>query len=151
MSVYSDGDGAFKSKVKDLFNEEGIEHITTRNHANIIERFIRTLQNGIFDRVRNTDRKLQDILPLVINKYNNTIHSSTGLTPNDAHTDNNRVSVATNLAIHSINKRKYPSLSIGSKVKYIQRDTVIIRVEKKQQADGQIIFIQSLRLIEICY
>jgi hypothetical protein len=117
MSVYSDEDSAFKSKVKDWFNVEGIEHITTRNHANIIERFIRTLKNGVFDRVRNTDRKWQDILPLVINKYNNTIHSTIGTTPNDAHNDNNRVSVATNLAIHSINKRKYPSLSIGSKVK----------------------------------
>jgi hypothetical protein len=117
MSVYSDEDSAFKSKEKELFNDEGIEHITTRNHANVIERFIRTIKNMIHDRLRNNDRQWQDILPFVINKYNNTVHSSSGMTPNQGHNDNNRVSVATNLAIHSINKRKYPSLSIGSKVK----------------------------------
>jgi predicted dithiol-disulfide oxidoreductase (DUF899 family) len=49
MSVYSDDDGAFNRKVKDFFKSEGIEHIITRTHANVAERFIRTLKNGIFD------------------------------------------------------------------------------------------------------
>ncbi len=53
----------------------------------------------------------------VVNKYNNTVHSSTGMSPNRAHNDNNRVSVATSLAIHSNNKRNYPSLKEGDKVK----------------------------------
>ena len=54
MSVYSDDDGAFKSKVKELFDGEGINHVITRTHANVVERFIRTLKNGIHDRVRFT-------------------------------------------------------------------------------------------------
>ena len=29
MSIYSDGDGAFKFKVKELFDGEGIKHIIT--------------------------------------------------------------------------------------------------------------------------
>ena len=41
ISVYSDDDGAFKSKVKELFNDNGINHITTLTHANVAERFIR--------------------------------------------------------------------------------------------------------------
>jgi hypothetical protein len=67
--------------------------------------------------VRNTDRQWQDMIPLVVNKYNNTIHSSTSNTPNQGHNDNNRVSVATSLAIHSNYKRNYPSLTEGDKVK----------------------------------
>lgn len=50
ISVYSDDDGAFKSKVKQLFDSEGINHIVTLTHANVVERFIRTLKNGIHDK-----------------------------------------------------------------------------------------------------
>ena len=75
MSIYSDDDGAFKSKVKELFDGEGINHIITLTHANVVERFIRTLKNGIHDRVRFTNSKWEDMLKIVINKYNNTIHS----------------------------------------------------------------------------
>jgi hypothetical protein len=117
MSVYSDDDGAFKSKVNDFFKSYGITHITTKTHSNVAERFIRTLKNMIHDRLRGTDRKWEDMVPFVINKYNNTIHSSTGLCPDQAHNDNNRTSVAINLTLHSVYKRKYPSLKEGDKVK----------------------------------
>jgi hypothetical protein len=117
MSVYSDDDPAFKSNVNDFFKSEQIEHIITRTHANVVERFIRTIKNMIHDRVRNTDRKWEDMILFIIKKYNNTIQSSIGLTPNQGHNDNNRVSVATSLALHSDYKRKYPSLSVGDKVK----------------------------------
>ena len=43
MSIYSDDDGAFKSKVKECFDEEGINHVIALTHANVVERFIRTL------------------------------------------------------------------------------------------------------------
>ena len=55
ISIYSDDDGAFKSKVKTLFESEGINHIVTRTHANVAERWIRTLKSGIHDRVRFTN------------------------------------------------------------------------------------------------
>ena len=44
MSIYSDDDSAFKAKVKELFDGEGIKHITTLTHANVVERFIRTIK-----------------------------------------------------------------------------------------------------------
>ena len=77
MSIYSDGDGAFKSKVKEFFDGEGINHIATSTHANVVERWIRALTNGIYDRVRFTNGNCEDMLKIVVNKYNNTIHSST--------------------------------------------------------------------------
>ena len=42
MSIYSDDDGAFKSKVETFFDGEGINHIITATHANVAERWIRT-------------------------------------------------------------------------------------------------------------
>jgi hypothetical protein len=117
MNIYSDDDPAFKSNVNDFFKSEDIEHIITRTHANNCERFIRTIKNMIHDRVRNTDRQWQDMIPFIVKKYNSTIHTSTGLTPNQGHKDNNRVTVATSLALHSDYKRKYHSKSLGDKVK----------------------------------
>ena len=41
MSVYSDDDGAFanKNNVQEFFESEGINHIVTKTHANVAERF----------------------------------------------------------------------------------------------------------------
>ena len=54
MSIYSDNDGAFMSVVKEFLDGEGIQHTTTLTHANVAERFIRTIKNMIHDRVRLT-------------------------------------------------------------------------------------------------
>ena len=53
MSVYTDDDGAFatKNQVQDFFNSEGIKHKMTKTHANVAERFFRTMKNTIHDRV----------------------------------------------------------------------------------------------------
>ena len=117
ISVYSDDDGAFKSKVKEFFDGEGINHIVTLTHANVVERFIRTLKNSIHDRVRLTNGKWEDMLKFVINKYSNTIHSSTNHTPKEAHQDKNSPDVAVNLATKSIHKRKYKNINVGDNVK----------------------------------
>ena len=107
MSVYSDDDGAFKSKVKLFLDGEGINQIVTLTHANVVERWIRTLKNGIHDRVRVTNANWEDMLKPVVNKYINTIHSSTNHTPKDAHEDKNSSDVIANLTVNRINKRKY--------------------------------------------
>jgi hypothetical protein len=44
INVYSDDDGAFKSKVKEFFDGEGVNHIVTLTRANVVERFICTLK-----------------------------------------------------------------------------------------------------------
>ena len=48
MSVHSDDDGAFatKNQVQDFFNSAGIHHIVTKTHANVAERFIRTMKKS---------------------------------------------------------------------------------------------------------
>ena len=58
MSIYSDDDGTFKSVVKEFFDAEGINHIITLAHANVVERFIRTLKNMVHDRVSELMKSL---------------------------------------------------------------------------------------------
>ena len=90
---------------------------TTRTHANIVERLIRTIKNGVADRIRFTKGNWTDLYKPTLKKYNNTIHSSTGAKPVEAHKDENRVNVKVNLTLKQKHFRKYPQLTVGDKVK----------------------------------
>jgi len=117
MSIYSDDDSAFKAKVKELFDGEGIKHITTLTHANVVERFIRTIKYGINERIQFNKGNWTDMLKHVLNKYLNTVHSSTDHTPIEGHKDTNAADVSSNLELKKINKRKYPTISVNDYVK----------------------------------
>ena len=60
-------------------DELGILHKTTLTHANIVERFIRSVKKGIGDRIHCTKGKWTDMLNPTLKKYNNSIHSTTGM------------------------------------------------------------------------
>ena len=117
MSIYSDDDGAFKSVVKEFFDAEGINHIITLTHANVVERFIRTLKNMVYDRVRFNKAGWTSMLPLVLKKYNSSKHSSTKLPPNEAHDDKNHMDVRVNLTRREKNARKYVEIKENDTVK----------------------------------
>ena len=110
-------DTAFLSVVKKYLDGLGIAQKTTRTHANIVERLIRTIKNGLVDRIRFTKGNWTDLYKPTLKKYNNTIHSSTGAKPVEAHKDENRVNVKVNLTLKRKHFRKYPQLSVGDKVK----------------------------------
>ena len=121
ISIYSDDDGAFKSVVKKFFDDEGINHIVTLTHANVVERFIRTLKNMIYDRVRFNNGSWSATLPTVLNKYNASKHSSTKTSPKEAHDDKNHMDVRVNLTRREKNTRKYPELNVNDRVKIYQK------------------------------
>ena len=57
------------------------------------------------------------MLKIVVNKYNNTTHSSINHTPKEAHKDKNSPDVIVNLTLKSNYKRKYNNINIGDIVK----------------------------------
>ena len=120
MSICSDDDGAFKTIVKKYFDGEGITHIITLTHANIAERFIRTM-NMIHDRVRFNRGSWTAMLAKALEKYNNTVHSSTKMKPKDAHNDKNHLDVRTNLTRREKNTRKYPEVNANDNVKIFKK------------------------------
>ena len=72
MSVYSDNDRAFQAGVKDFFEKEGITHVVTLTHANVVERFIRTMKNMMHDRVRFNRGSWTVMFSKALDKYNDT-------------------------------------------------------------------------------
>ena len=117
IEIFSDEDTAFLSVVKKYLDGLGIVQKTTRTHANIVERLIRTIKNGVADRIRFTKGNWTDLYKPTLKKYNNTIPSSTGAKPVEAHKDENRVNVKVNLTLKQKHFRKYPQLTVGDKVK----------------------------------
>ena len=49
------------------------------------------------------------------------VHSSTGLTPNDARKPQNELTVYLNMTLKAKHSRKYPEINIGDKVFYMKR------------------------------
>ena len=79
---------------------------------------MRTIKNGVADRIRFTKGNWTDLYKPTLKKYNNTIHSSTGAKPVEAHKDENRANVKVNLTLKQKHFRKYPQLNVGDKVKF---------------------------------
>ena len=57
------------------------------------------------------------MLKHVLNKYLNTVHSSTVHTPKEGYNDSNTADVSSNLELKKINKRKYTNININGYVK----------------------------------
>ena len=118
-SIYTDDDGAFNyKKLQDWLKGEGINHVVTLTHANVAERAIRTIKKMIGDRALVTKGAWTILLKPVLDKYNKTMkHSTTEMTPNEAHKDENVVNVKANSVLKEKYLRKYPKVDVGDKVR----------------------------------
>ena len=54
---------------------------------------------------------------MVLKKYNDTVHGTTGLTPNEARKDENRIRVWLHIWKRARFRRKYPPLHVGDEVR----------------------------------
>ncbi len=73
--------------MKSLFVKEDIEWFSSKSDkkASVVERFNRTLKTRMFKYfTHNNTRKYTDILDKLVDSYNNTVHSSTKMTPTEA-------------------------------------------------------------------
>ena len=61
MEIYSDEETAFLAGVKKYLDGLGMVQKTTRTQANIVERLIRTIKNGVADRIRFTKENWTDL------------------------------------------------------------------------------------------
>ena len=124
--IYTDIEGAMTNKefISWIINTKKIKHITTATHAHTVERFNRTLKENIIKRLEadNKGRHLwTDELYYVLNKYNNTEHSSISMSPNDAKKKSNEMVVLWNLWNNAKRNRQYPEIFIGSEVRVVQK------------------------------
>ena len=97
--------------------DESIVHNVTLTHASVADRVIRTVKKMICDRALVHKGAWTIMLKLVLGKYNKQmIHSTTGLTPNDAHRDENFVTAKANSVMKEKYLRNYPNIKEGDTV-----------------------------------
>jgi hypothetical protein len=121
--IYSDPDASLLGKeLKGFLDREGIELVTTYEHANIAERTIRTIKSLLDKRIEDNPRLWTEVLPEVLKKYNEKMeHSAIGMTPKEATKGSSEFDVKTKLEINRISNRKYPELKIGDTVRVYKK------------------------------
>ena len=123
--MYSDEEGAFYDKEFVRFlNEKKIKHITSVAGAHIVERFNRTLKEKTQVRLDamglSRDKWVEQLKP-ILNKYNNTEHTTIKMSPNDAKKPQNEMTVKFNLELKAKKNRKYPELKKDNDVRILQK------------------------------
>ena len=81
----------FNKEFKALMDKRNINHYHTFTNmkAAIVERFNKTLKNWMWREFSvNGNYKWLDMLPKLLSKYNNKVHRSTGMKPNDVNSKN---------------------------------------------------------------
>lgn len=80
-------------KFKEYCKEKGINHFVTQNEkqANYVERFIKTIKSKIYRYVtHNNTMRYIDVLPQLVESYNNTFHTGIQSKPIDVNKQNER-------------------------------------------------------------
>ena len=117
----------YSDDFKDLFKSYLIELYSTENEekSSIVERWIRTMKEKIWKYFTDSRTiRYIDVLPDLLEDYNNTVHSSTEFTPIDASKKKNEFAVWKNLYPdrHKIS-RLTPKFSVGDRVRITKKKT----------------------------
>ena len=148
-TVYSNDEPALSSKyTKQFFNEQHIRFITTRTHAGVAERQIRTIKDMLHKRMENSDvhgvrharlgytqagQDWVDHIGYVLLAYNHKmVNNSTGMTPYEARKERNHIDVKQNLELRAKHTRKYPDINVGDKVKIYTTKKIFDKQHKKR-------------------
>lgn len=121
-NIHSDrGKEFYNSEFKQLINRFNINLYSTYTSlkASIVERFNRTLKTKMWKQLHlNGSYKWIDILPQLIETYNNTKHSTIKMLPIKAHTNNMRIQQQLLRTVYSYkNEMKLAKFKVGENVR----------------------------------
>ena len=118
-------------KGREFFNKdvrELVELYSTENEekSSIVERWIRTMKDKMWKYFTdNKTNKYIDVLPDLVEDYNNTVHSSTKFSPVDASKKENELTVWRNLYPDRLKiNRLTPKFSVGDEVRITKKKKV---------------------------
>lgn len=117
QSIYSDEGSEFdNANFRKFCKDLDIDLIFTFTHATIVERFNRTIKEKISLYLQSSNSKtITNVLPKLIKNYNNTIHGTIGLKPNEVNRETQHIAQI-NL-INQATLRKYQAIPIGTQVR----------------------------------
>ena len=119
--LYHDNEGSWNSgDFVQLLNQHEIKQIITSTPPPFAERMVQTIKRMIHTRLGGLEIDQQEwvsLLPSVLKKYNNTEHSTIGMSPNQATQGNDNIEIWLNIINKANFNRKYPPLFKGSEVR----------------------------------
>ena len=140
--LYSDEEGAFNSKFYQKFlNENNIKHIQTTTHAHTVERFIGTFRQNLqrrLDALNQDKSKWIEHVTNILNKYNNTEHSTIKIKPNEAGKKENRMWIWWHITNEAKRDRKYPEIKAGQMVR--------VKINPKEQQKVMNLHFQKINI-----
>lgn len=121
-SIMLDEGGEFGSSFAELCKANDIDLIKSRTGGRFVERFIRTLKMALSARVLSLGGKWSDYVTDVVDKYNDTKHSSTHFRPDILAASEKHGYLMTkiahkNLLSHASFKHTHPDIAVGDHVK----------------------------------
>ena len=122
--LWTDKGKEFDNKnVKDLIE---LYHTENEEKSSIVERWVRTIKEKMWKYFTdNNTYKYIDVLPDLVEDYNNTVHSTIKLTPKEASKKKNKLTVWRNL--YPDRYKKYnitPKFSVGDEVRISKKKAV---------------------------
>jgi len=125
---FDQGKEFYNKDLKELLTEKDIEWFSSYSHrkAALVERYNKNLQARMYKyfTAKETD-KWVEILPDLVNGYNNTFHSSIGMKPIDARKEENEGTVWYNLyGSHLLHDFGRPNYKIGDGVRISKYKTI---------------------------
>ena len=116
-TIYSDQGSEFKNATfQKLLDKHHIQIIFALGHAPFVEAFNKNIKGKLvkYMNLHNT-KNWSEFLPSVLDAYNNTKHSATGVAPNDVNSKN-EIQIAMKLRKHA-KVGNYPEVNVGDQVR----------------------------------
>ena len=121
QQIYHDNEGSVSSiEFVTLSNGHKVEQLIVSTKAPSAKRAVQTINNMIHTRIEGLDlpvEKWVEMLTAILTTYNNTKHSTTGVTPHEAKREDNIFKAWLNIKNKTEFNRKCPPLSVGNFVR----------------------------------
>jgi hypothetical protein len=124
---FRDQEGSWSTpEWENLMRQYKIHDMISSTPPPFAERMVQTVKNMVTDQRKGlgiAEQNWIEILPRILKKYNNTEHSTTKVTPNNATRNDHQIDVYFNIKEKAQFMRRYPPLNVGDDVrKYIKPD-----------------------------
>lgn len=136
-SIYCDEGSEFKStEFQNYCDENHINLIFPISHAPIVERFNRTLKEILNKYLEVSKTKtITTVLSKILNNYNNTVHSTIGMTPNEALKKSHQFEAYMNIVSKSYTTKPKPQIKVGDQIRIMLKPKSTDKKYKPQYSD----------------